>query len=289
MKNRVMLIIGIVAFVLGMTTLHLTAQGNDDGVLALLKQRSVTIRPLEAITESAAEILDITSSSARFHFVGKEALACTVVYGTTPDFGSAAIDTNMNGGAIIEHNPVIRNLEPDTLYYYRMQGSGEDGTLYVSEIGTFRTAKKSETSSLNLLSPENGAQIIDVSSNYGKQPNDGAWGVLNAFDGDQNTAWSSNSDGDKAWFEVRLKQRSHISRIEFWSRVMADKTSQILTFKVTTDKAQVYGPFELPDASKAYTFPVDFEASTLRFEVVSSSGGNTGALEVAVYGELITE
>jgi F5/8 type C domain len=288
--KRTVLLVGLLVLtvglvVIGLGTFHSAAQSNSDDVLALLKARAVTIRPLEEVTQSAAQILDITGSSARLNFVGKVPLACTVVYGTTTDFGNAAIDLNMNGGAIVEHNPIMRNLQPDTLYYYRLQGSAENGVLYVSEIGSFRTAQKSDQASTNLLSPQSGAQVMGVSSNYGNQPNDGTWGILNAFDGDPNTAWASNGDGDKAWFEVRLALRSHITSIAFWSRVMADKTAQVLDFTVTSDSGTVYGPFKPPDAAKTYTFPVDFEASTLRFDVVASSGGNTGAAEVAAYGE----
>lgn len=66
---------------------------------------------------------------------------------------------------------------------------------------------------------------------------------------------------------------------------MSDGTAQIREFTVTTDSGEVYGPFVLPDASQAYQFDVDFEATTLRFAVVSSMGGNSGAVEIAVYGE----
>jgi hypothetical protein len=284
MKRIYLLMVVVLA---GIAMLPLVAQDTENETLTLLDQRSVSIRPLEDVTESAVQILDITSSSARLNFIGKIPLACTVVYGTKTDFGSAAVDTNMNGGAIVEHNPLLLKLEPDTEYFYRVQGSGEDGTLYVSEISTFRTLPQSTAAVENLLSPENGGQIVGVSSNFGGQPNDGSWGLLNAFDGNDNTAWASNGDGDNAWFEVQLAQRSHVTRIEFWSRVMSDKTSEIFEFTVTTDTGEVYGPFKVDDAEQAYSFDVDFVATSLRFEVVSSSGGNTGAREVAVYGEAV--
>jgi len=268
---------------------RLTAQDDSSAIIALLKQRSVTIRPLETVTKSPAQILDLTSGSARLNFVGTVPLACTVVFGTSLQFGSAAIDLNMNGGAIIEHNPILRSLTPDTLYYYRLQGSAQDGTLYVSEVSTFRTPPKTTQVSPNLLSSVNGASVIGVSSNFGGQPNDGSWGILNAFDGDPNTEWASNGDGDKAWFAVRLAQRSHISQIEFWSRIMTDKTSEIFEFTVTADDGTVYGPFTVPDAGHAYDFSVNFDASTLRFDVIKSSGGNTGAREVAAYGSSATK
>ena len=123
----------------------LTAQsalaGGASESAAVLQERAVEVQPLETVTATAATILDVTDESARLHFIGTIPLACTVVYGETPAFGSASIDQDMSGGAIIEHNPVMVGLQPDTLYYYRVQGSAEDGTFYVSDVATFRTAK----------------------------------------------------------------------------------------------------------------------------------------------------
>jgi hypothetical protein len=265
--------------------LPLYAQDDGEETLALLDGRGVLVRPLEDVTESDAQILDITANAARLHFVGTIPLACTIVFGPTTDFGLAAIDLNMNGGAIIEHNPLMLGLEPDTEYFYRLQGSAEDGTFYVSEIGSFRTLPPSDEAVDNLLSPAGGAQILGVSSNFGGQTNDGVWGIERALDNNPNTAWSSNSDGSEAWVEIELRQRSHITQIEFWTRFMSNGTAQIFEFTVTTDSGEVYGPFSLADPDQAYRFDVDFEASTLRFDVVDSNGGNTGAVEIAAYGE----
>ncbi len=277
--------VSLIIFVIGMASLRLVAQDVTPDIATLLGDRGVTVMPLETVTKSAAQILDITSDSARLNFVGTVPLACTVVFGTTTAFGDAAIDLNMNGGAIIKHNPVMRNLQPDTDYYYRVQGSGQDGTFYVGTVGTFHTLPKSDTVSANLLSAERGAQVVGVSSNYGGEPNNGTWGILNAFDDNPNTEWSSNGDGDHAWFEIKLGQRSHITEIATRSRRMSDGTAEIRSFTVTADDGKVYGPFDLPDAAQSYTFAVDFAASTLRFDTVSSSGGNTGVRDFAVYGE----
>lgn len=264
--------------------LPIYAQDTGQATLDLIDKRGLTIRPLEEVTETAARILDLTSNSARLNFVGTIPLACSLVFGTTTDFGQLSIDLNMNGGAIIEHNPLMLNLEPDTEYFYRLQGSAEDGTLYVSDIGSFRTMSESTAKNANLLAPQGGAQVLAVSSNFGGQTNDGVWGIDRAFDNNPNTAWSSNGDGNSAWVEIKLAQRSHITRIEFWTRSMSDGTARIFEFTVTTDSGEVYGPFSVADASQADYFDVDFEASTLRFDVVDSSGGNTGAVEIAAYG-----
>lgn len=286
MKRAALLLIALIMLA-GLASRTLTAQDEPDAVVTLLNERSVTVRPLEDVTDSEASVLDLTSEAARINFHSTVPLACTVVYGTTAAFGKAAVDPNMNGATMVEHNPVLTDLQPDTEYFYRLQGSGEDGTFYVSDIRTFRTLPKSDEPVANLLSPERGAEVVGVSSNYGGQANDGSYGILNAFDGNSNTAWATNGDGDNAWFEVKLEQPSHVTRIEFWSRTMADKTSEIFEFTVTTETGEVYGPFKVDSAAQAFSFDVDFNASTLRFDTVTSSGGNTGALEVAVYGEPI--
>ena len=60
-------------------------------------------------------------------------------------------------------------------------------------------------------------------------------------------------------------------------------SAQIASFRVITDHGTVLGPFELPTAGQLYTFPAGVEAASLRFEVVSFSGGNTGVLEIVVF------
>jgi hypothetical protein len=247
-------------------------------------ENAPTILPAEDIIDEV-ELLDITDDGARVHVISTLPLACSVVYGPTREFGQLSVDADMGGGAHEEHNALLINLEPDTLYYYRFQGSDANGNLYVSDVMTFRTLPASEELTENLASPERGAQIVGVSSNFGGQPNDGRWGAVNAFDGNAGTAWSSAGDGDDAWVEVELAERSRISRVEFWTRSMSDGSAQITSFTITTDDGEVYGPFELSDAEQSYTFEVEIEAKTLRFDVETSSGGNTGAVEIAVYGE----
>lgn len=260
---------------------------SDDDTLALLEDRNLNIYPLEAITESPPTIFDLTSTSARINWIGTIPTGCLLLYGETSDFGLASQDLNMNGAAIIEHNPLLLNLEPDTEYFFRLQGSDEAGNMYISETFTLRTPPESEAEqSANLLSPDNGAEIVAVSSNFGGQPNTGGtWSVGNAFDDNPNTAWSSAGDGDDAFVDVALGQRSQINEISFWTRTMSNNTAQIFSFTVTTETGAVYGPFELPDPDQAYEFDVDFEAESLRFDVVESNGGNTGAVEIIVLGE----
>lgn len=126
-----------------------------------------------------------------------------------------------------------------------------------------------------------GARVVDASSVYNDSS---AWAATNAIDGDPNTAWSSAGDGDDAWIEIELAQEFTITGVGLWTRSMAN-SSQIRRFQVRTDDGTVLGPFTLDDAGRTYVFPVDVTARRLWFEVVDSNGGNTGAVELAVYGE----
>jgi hypothetical protein len=63
------------------------------------------------------------------------------VYVKTGEYGMIAKDQDMSGGAHSDHHPLMTGLEPDTLYHYRVQGASSDGTIYVGEDRTFRTAR----------------------------------------------------------------------------------------------------------------------------------------------------
>jgi hypothetical protein len=247
---------------------------------------AITFRPIDDIIDQELIITGFANDgTATLPLTTSVPVACTLVYGTTPEFGQLTLDQDMAGGAHSDHSPLLTGLEPETEYFFRVQGVDDAGTIYISEVMTFTTPPLSTTETENLLSPERGAQILGVSSTFGNQEHSGRWGVLSALDGNPATAWSSDGDGDDAWFEVQLGQRSRIERVEFWTRFMNDGTAQAFEFTITTETGEVYGPFELPDADQPYEFAVSFEAETLRFDITNSSGGNTGAVEVAVYGE----
>jgi len=109
-------------------------------------------------------------------------------------------------------------------------------------------------------------------------------GVGIAFDGDGATAWSSDGDGDGAWIEIELAAITRVTRIGFWTRTMGS-SAQIQSFQIVGDTGEPVGPFNLTDAAQSYYFDTDFTSRRLRFEVAASTGGNTGAVEIEVYGE----
>ena len=61
-------------------------------------------------------------------------------------------------------------------------------------------------------------------------------------------------------------------------------STEIFSFRVITDRGEVYGPFDM----RSRVYPLlryRPDGKRLRFENVDASGGNTGAVEIEVYGE----
>ena len=264
-----------------MRTKHLILMAFAGLLVAACAAETTKVQPITGVLVSGPEFTNMSATTVTVLVETNEDLACSVVYGTTPAYGSIATDLDMAGGGHQDHSPLLTGLEPDTLYYARFQGAGPDGTLYRSEEYTFRTAPLDTTERGDRLA----ASLLGVSSNFGGGADDSNFGALNALDGNPGSEWSSDGDGDAAWIEVGFSDRAHVTTIGFWTRTMGS-SAQIESFQVVTDEGQTYGPFELSDAGGATYFDTDFTARNLRFEVVSSSGGNTGAVEIEIYGEL---
>jgi hypothetical protein len=286
--NKVTLPVGLV--LLGLLLMACQPAATSMSVPEVSTGVTSEIQSLEDVTAGEPpQIVDITDADAVLIFESSIPLACSVVYGTTPDYGQIAVDQDMNGGAHTDHHPLLLGLEPDTEYHYRVQGTAADGTLYVGEDGTFRTLPAQETTEVNVASLQAGARVVAASSNFGGAANDGTWGANSAIDGNRGTAWSSNGDGNDAFIEIELAEPAQVYAVEVWTRSMSDGTAQVLAFTLTTDRGDVLGPFELADAAEPYRFDIDVVTHSLRLDVVDSSGGNTGLVEFAVYGTPIEE
>ncbi len=239
------------------------------------------LHELAIVTDGAAPtIINIQATEAQLHFISSIPLACSVIFGLDTAFGFIATDSAMNGGAIIDHNPILSNLQPESTYYYRVQGTDAQGKMYWSPINSF-TTESANNELINLLSIDNGTTVTAVSSNFGNASNNQTWGANSAIDGSGSTAWSSANDGDDAFIELTLAQATQINTLKVWSRSMSN-SAEILSFTITTDN-ETLGPFTLPDTQQAYEFEINRTSSSLRFDVITSTGGNTGLIELQAY------
>lgn len=198
---------------------------------------------------------------------------CAVAFGSNEPAGRIATDRDMDAGGHRSHRVLLADLEPDTEYRYRLQGVGANGALYRSEVFTFRTpAAPSVSLGENLAL---GGAVVDVSSEF----SDG-FVAANALDGSLSSEWASRGDGSEAFISVDLGSEVVITSVVFRTRQMSDGTAVTTTFSVTGDDGTVYGPFP----AGAEPVAVELTSRVVRFDVVESTGGNTGAVEIEVYG-----
>ena len=267
--------------------LPVAAQDDDDAEMEKILD-NITFRSIDEIVDTELIVTNFANDgTATLPIETNISVACTIVYGTTEEFGSLSLDQDMAGGTHSSHSPLLSGLEPNTTYYFRVQGVDVDGVIYISETLSFTTPEFETAEITNLASPELGATITNYSSAFGDAALADRWGAGSAFDDNPNTQWATNGDGDSAWLEVELAAPASIHSVEFWSRAMNDGTSITLAFTVTTEDGTVYGPFAVPDTNQAYVFEVEIEAQTLRFDLIETTGGNTGVVNIAVYGEFL--
>src|SRR3972149_1476125 len=91
------------------------------------------IRPASDVFLAEPQFTDLNPDSVTVEVETRQSVVCAVVYGTPPDYGQIATDTDMAGGGHSVHHPALAGLQPDTLYYARFEGVSPDGTLYRSD------------------------------------------------------------------------------------------------------------------------------------------------------------
>ncbi len=231
------------------------------------------VQRLESITVNGPNVEVDSTGSVVLRVETSIDAVCAVTYGIGEPQGSIATDRDMAPGGHRVHRVLLADLEPDTDYTYRLQGVGSDGRLYRSGIFTFRTPPATESS----LGPNlaRGAAVLDVSSEFSS-----AFAASNAVDGDPSTEWSSQDDGDDASITIDIGQAVDVKAVVFSTREMADGSALTSTFTVSVDGEGTHGPFPAGRAP----VEVSFTGRVLRFDVAESTGGNTGAVEVEVYG-----
>jgi hypothetical protein len=197
---------------------------------------------------------------------------CAVAFGDSESLGRLATDQDMDAAGHSEHQVLLGGLEPDTDYFYRLQGVGVDGRLYQGEILTFRTAAVTESVPGRNIAVD--AEVLEFSSEFSE-----AFGAPNAIDGDPATEWSSRGDGDDAFLVIDLEDEVEVAGFGFHTRSMSDGSATSETFSVTVDDGDTFGPFPVGRAE------VSVIGRVFRFDVDQSTGGNTGATEVEVFQE----
>ncbi len=203
------------------------------------------------------------------------------------DYQNALIGTKLMGPGQIEGIPPsigVRKRNPydedaEFLSWFLVDASQP----FASPAAFATVLEESPARGDNLSSPLHGARIVAVSSNHGGGTNDSSFGSDKALDGDPTTEWSSNGDGSHAWLEIELPSKIRVTSLGFWSRTMGS-SAQIFSFRVVSDNGEVAGPFTLEDAGRIYYFEAKITGKRLRFEALETSGGNTGAMEIEVYG-----
>jgi hypothetical protein len=210
-----------------------------------------------------------------------EPAICAIVWGETEALGNFNNSLSMNGTGITSHDVFLPGAIPGRTYFFQVQGSTADGTLYRSPTETFTIPASGEPAADGSVDPRDnlafGARVVDVSSEF----SDSFAGGL-AIDDSGTTEWSSDGDGDDAFITLDLGAARQIAAVEFLTRSMLDGSATTETFTVTLDDGRVLGPFPAGSPGDPRPAPVDDTARIVRFDVDSSTGGNTGAVEVRV-------
>lgn len=122
-----------------------------------------------------------------------------------------------------------------------------------------------------------GGSVVETSSDF----NDDFAGAM-AIDGSLSTEWSSRGDGDDAFIVIDLGSEQAVTGFGFRTREMTDGTSITNTYTVTIDDAEVLGPFEAGIGLNVTD--VTANGRVFRFDMEDTTGGNTGAVEIEIYG-----
>jgi len=231
---------------------------------------------------SPPEVTEIGTNRINISLTGKSDILASTALGETKKFGRLVRLPKTT--PFRKHSLNVLGLKSGTEYFTETLLIDTGGNLYRSETQTFTTLEGEKTNyGENWASLDKGGSVSAVSSNWGGGPS-GAFGAKNAIDGDPGTEWSSQGEGNEAWIEIKLPGKIEISAIGFWTRTMGE-TGQISKLRAITGTGKLLGEFQVPSADELHVYQVSqFTADKVRFEVLESSGGNTGAREIKIFG-----
>lgn len=246
----------------------------------------VTVRPLREmqVGDFGFEADQSRSDRGVFHLTTREPMICAIVWGETDRFGHFNNSLDMNGTGLRKHDVYLPGAKPGVAYRFVVQGTTADGTLYRSPVGTFTIPKPAANAEASPSAAPLGANVASsarvagVSSEYSS-----AFAAVNALDGNLDTEWATHGDGDDGWVTIDLGAAKKVASVEFLTRSMADGTAITSTYMVTVDGGAALGPFPAGTPANPRPSPVEVTGRILRFDVMSSTGGNVGAIEIRVF------
>ena len=218
-----------------------------------------------------------------FRVVTTEPTICSIAWGQTEALGNQNNSLAMNGTGIIDHDVLLPGAEPGVTYFFKIQGATADGRLFESEMGTFTLPEREDTARDDggQVNGENlalSASVIEVSSEFSD-----AWAGSNAIDDDLGTEWATAGDGDLGFLTIDLGSAQEVAGVEFVTRSMADGSAITDNFFVVVDDGDRMGPFSASNPANPEFIAVSFTGTVIRFEIDTSTGGNTGAIEIRVF------
>ncbi len=219
----------------------------------------------------------VDGRSAVVQLQTKPPTVCAIAYGKTAALGSIANDPGMGGTAISHHVVLLKGLVPNTTYFFRLTATDAQGRVFQTpELATFTTTPTKSASLGRDVALS--AKVVGVSSQFSND-----FRAANAVDGNLSTEWSSAGDGDRAFITIDLGKPTAVTGVSFLTREMSDGSTITQTFAVVVDGGKRYGPFPAGNRLNPRIAAVSFTGRRLRFEVVKSTGGNTGAAEIQVF------
>jgi len=206
---------------------------------------------------------------------------CSIAWGPTEELGNLNTDLDMGGTGHTEHHVLLPGAESGRTYSYRLQGTTPDGRLFQSELMTF-TLPANDAAPANPGPGPNlavGASVVAVSSMFSP-----AWSGENAVDGDLTTEWATAGNGDDAFIVIDLGAPRRVVGVEFLTRSMTDGSATTTEYTVTVDGGTPQSPFPAATPGRPAVAALDVTGQVFRFDVAASTGGNTGAIEVRIFG-----
>lgn len=265
--------------------LFATACGSDDSATETVPE----VRPFAEVQadDFVFEADPTDPGRGIFRVTTTEPMICAIVWGETEELGNFNNSLAMNGTGIVEHDVFLPGAVPGETYFFRVQGSTADGTLYTSQTATFTIPEDDSPEGDSDARDAAGrgpnlaldATVVDVSSEF-----NASFAAANAIDESGTSEWSSAGDGDDAFITIDLGSSQEISGVEFITRSMLDGTAIAETFTVTIDDGEPMGPFPAGTPAEPNFAALGASGQVLRFDVETSTGGNVGAVEVRVIG-----